>query len=183
MGSIAWYTWIGAVGKHKLLGSCEEILSLLPVKGRQRSRGASCIFKVNLIKCPSQCLSVKVTVCIVVFLWWDWRIINTFEAFCLLKFFSSVWLLSCWYCSSLCAFPAAHPSHHGSIGQHFFHMNPCRCSSSEITVLLPAWEGDKSQKLSEHCYPWMGKEAVLALEQGTVRLWILGLCVLVFWLL
>lgn len=46
-------------GVHDLAVVKGFFLSLLPVRGRQRNRGASCIFKVNLIKRLSQRLSLK----------------------------------------------------------------------------------------------------------------------------
>lgn len=124
---------------------------------------------MNLIKCPSQSLFLKVTVCIIVFLWWDWRIINSFEAFCLLKVF-----FFCLVAQLLIVlFPVCLPIP----VQHRTALFAC-----ESLLLSLLWNTSSPACLGG----WQIPEAVsehLSLEgekscarPGAVRVWVLGLC-------
>lgn len=65
--------------------------------------------------------------------------------------------------------------HQGSVGQHFFHLNHCCFSYSEIPFLLPSWESNKSQKLCLNSVaPKWGKKLCLPgnREQSDRGVWV-----------
>lgn len=92
----------------------------------------------------------------------------------------SVFLFESFFCdysdlgSALPCGPSLLPALMGSssMGQQFFHLDLCCCSSLETPVLLPAWESHKSQKLWSTRLPLNGERSCAGPGAGTVRLWV-----------
>lgn len=137
-----------SLGSINDLAAVKRLLSFLPVRRRQRNRGASCVFKVNVIKRLSQSFySRMVTVSqyrkssrgntLRVFILFRWVHFWSFVLF--LPLARSSWIpdgvFPCWLIRI-------------SAGQdNTSSVVFCCCSCSEIPVLLPSWKQNKSQQL------------------------------------